>query len=65
LVFRGVDGGPLDLNNTATVVRRHLQQAGVARARLYATGTNMLRFGTHSFRHSFTTRSLALGKTDD
>jgi integrase len=37
----------------------------VKRPRLYQKGTNTLRFGTHGFRHSFATRSLATGKTDD
>ena len=39
--------------------------AALSDMRLFAKGKNTLRFGTHAFRHSFTTRSLALGKTDD
>ncbi len=46
-------------------IRDDLTNAGVARARLFDRGENTLAFGTHGFRHSFTTRSLANGKTDD
>ncbi len=64
-VFVGVDGSELDLANMAKLARFHLEKAGVTRKRLFTKGANTLRFGTHSFRHSFVTRSLANGKTDD
>ena len=65
LVFLHLDGSELDLGNLAKLARLHLEKAGVGRARLFQKGTNMLRFGAHSFRHSFATRSLANGRTDD
>ena len=65
LVFVGTNGEGLDVERMAERVREHLRLAGVTRSRLFAKGTNTLRFGTHGFRHSFTTRSLARGRTDD
>ncbi len=65
LVFTLEDGSPLNLDHLADRVREDLRKAGVARARLFDKGENTLAFGTHGFRHSFTTRSLANGKTDD
>src|SRR5213075_1591234 len=37
----------------------------VTRARLFQKCKNTLRFGAHAFRHSFATRSLATGRSDD
>jgi len=65
LVFTTDDGMPLNLDHMASRIREDLAAAGINRARLFDQGTNTLRFGTHAFRHSFTTRSLANGKTDD
>ncbi|HEY3235879.1 MAG TPA: tyrosine-type recombinase/integrase [Polyangiaceae bacterium] len=65
LVFVDENGSALNVDHMSTKVRTHLRRAGVARERLFTKGTNTLRFGTHGFRHSFTTRSLANGKTDD
>ena len=65
LVFTTADGMPLNLDHMANRIRDDLETAGVLRARLSDRGVNTLPFGTHAFRHSFTTRCLANGKTDD
>ncbi len=49
----------------AEIVRKRLDQAGLDRPALHTKGTNTRRFCTHGFRHSFTTRHLANGKTED
>ncbi len=62
------DGRVFELSTShhhADRVRLHLAKAGIVRGRLHSRGTNTLRFGVHGFRHSFVTRSLALGKSDD
>ncbi len=64
LVFQDGEGG-LNVDHMSSKVQKHLKAAKVSRVRLFTKGTNTLRFGTHAFRHSFTTRNLALGKTDD
>ncbi len=65
LVFTDAKGLPLNLDHMADRIRDDLKAAGIARARLFDRGENTLAFGTHGFRHSFTTRSLANGKSDD
>ena len=65
LVFCNLDGSPLDIDRMAETIRDDLALAGIKRQALFRKGENSLRFGTHAFRHSFTTRSLANGKTDD
>ncbi len=65
LVFVELSGKALDLDRMAERIREHLELADVKRARLFSKGKNTVRFGTHGFRHSFTTRALASGKTDD
>ena len=65
LVFVTAKGEGLETERMAETIRVHLERADVKRARLFAKGKNTVRFGTHGFRHSFTTRSLAGGKTDD
>jgi integrase len=64
-VFVDEAGGTLNLDHMAERIRDDLKRSGVTRARLFTKGTNTLPFGTHAFRHSYTTRSLANGKTDD
>jgi integrase len=65
LVFTDLKGLPLNLDHMADRIRDDLKAAGIARKRLFDRGENTLAFGTHGFRHSFTTRSLANGKSDD
>jgi len=65
LVFIDENGGPLDLDNFADRVRDHLRAAELDRADLYSTGPLKRPFGTHCFRRSFVTRSLALGRNED
>ncbi len=64
LVFSDKDV-PINTDHMARKIRAHLENSEVKRPRLFSKGTNTLRFGTHGFRHSFATRSLANGKTDD
>ncbi len=64
-VFCNLDGSLLDIDRMAETIRSDLTLAGITRQALFRKGENSLRFGTHAFRHSFTTRSLANGKTDD
>ncbi len=65
LVFVEANGGALTAQHMADRVRGHLADAGIDRADITSTGPNKGRFGTHCFRRSFATRSLAGGKGDD
>ena len=65
LVFIEENGGAFELNHLADAVRTHLADAEITRADLTSVGPLKRRFGTHSFRRSFVTRSLALGKNED
>jgi integrase len=58
-------GMPLNVDHMTGRIRADLEKAKVTRARLFEREENTLPFGTHSFRHSFTTRNLANGKPDD
>ncbi len=64
-VFTDQHGRPLQLDHLAETIRAHLKEAGLERADLYSSGPNKGAFGTHSFRRSFVTRSLAIGRNED
>ncbi len=64
-VFSEKPGMPVDRDNLAKLVRRHLKQAGVRRPELFERTAVRGAFGTHSFRRSFVTRALASGRTED
>jgi integrase len=64
-VFTDEHGRPLSLDHLADRVRADLKRAGLTRADLFSKGPNKGQFGTHCFRRSFVTRSLALGKNED
>ncbi len=63
LVFVDEFGGALTRDDQAQTLRRHMwlrrhmRQAGLTRPELYEKGKNGERFGLHSFRRSFVTRS--------
>jgi integrase len=65
LVFIDENGGPLEVDHMADRVRAHLVAAKLDRADLTSTGPLKGAFGTHCFRRSFVTRSLALGRNED
>ncbi|MCC6901783.1 MAG: protein kinase [Polyangiaceae bacterium] len=64
-VFTDDHGRPLTIERMAERCREHLQLAGIHRPDLFSTGANKGRFGTHGFRRSFVTRSLAIGMAED
>jgi integrase len=64
-VFTDEHGRPVTLDHTADVVRAHLEKAKLARPDLFSEGPNKGRFGTHCFRRSFVTRSLANDRSED
>ena len=55
-VFQDGENG-LNIDHMSNKVQKHLKAALVSRVRLFTKGKNTLRFGTHAFRHSFTTRN--------
>jgi integrase len=65
LVFTDEHGRELQIAHLAEMARAQLGAAGLTRPDLHSRGPNKGRFGTHSFRRSFVTRSLALGKGED
>ncbi len=65
LVFVDESDAEIDPDHLSTIVRRDLERAGVKRADLTSSGPNKGRFGVHSYRRSFVTRNLALGKNED
>jgi hypothetical protein len=64
-MFVNVWGKPIQNHNMAALVREHLSMAKITRVDLFSEGKNKGRFGTHCFRRSFVTRSLATGKGED
>jgi integrase len=64
-VFVERDGSRIDFEHLAAILRADLKTAGVIRAELFEKGPTRMRFGIHGLRHSFVTRSLATGKTED
>jgi len=64
LVFVDEYDHPIGLDHLAEKIRGFLEAAGIDRPALFERGKNRGRFGTHSFRRSFVTRSLANGKTE-
>ncbi len=64
-LFIDENGGPLRLDHMAHRVRRHLKLAELSRPDLTSTGKNKGAFGTHCFRRSMITRSMAQGKPED
>jgi integrase len=62
LVFVDNYDRPISLDHLAARIRDFLRAAGVDRPALFDRGKNRGRFGTHSFRRSFVTRSLANGR---
>jgi integrase len=65
LVFVDEAGDGLRAPHIAKLLRDHMQAAGLTRDALFSQGTLRGRFGLHSFRRSFITRSLSLGKGED
>jgi integrase len=64
-VFVDENGGAVNVDHLADKLRRWMQGAALDRGDLYTEGPNKGQFGTHCFRRSFVTRSLALGKNED
>ena len=64
-VFTDEHGRPLSLDHMADLLRIHFKKAGLKRADLTSRAKLKQPFGVHSFRRSFVTRSLALGKNED
>ena len=64
-MFVELDGSRIDFEHLAAILRADLEAAGVIRAELFEKGPTRMRFGIHGLRHSFVTRSLATGKTED
>ena len=64
-VFVELDTDGLDVEHLAQRLRDHLWSVGVRRHELHNQGTNRGRLTLHTLRHSFVTRALALGKTED
>jgi integrase len=64
-VFTDEHGRPLQLDHIADVCRADLRLAGLTRADLYTQGPLKGHFGTHCFRRSLVTRSLANGVSED
>jgi integrase len=65
LVFLEPDTDGIDVDHLAACVRRHLLAAEIRRHELHEKRVNSGRFNAHCFRHSFVTRSLAIGHTED
>lgn len=64
-VFVELDGGRIDFEHLAGVLRADLKKAGITREELFEKSHTRMRFGVHGLRHSFVTRSLASGKNED
>jgi len=56
---------PISIDHLAEKVRDYLTAAGIDRPALFERGKGRGRFGTHSFRRSFVTRSLANGHPEE
>ncbi len=65
LVFVAPNGEQVDIDHLAERIRADLKRADVTRTELFSKGKNWGRFGAHCLRHSFVTRSLANGATED
>ena len=64
-VFVELDGARIDFEHLAATLRDDLKLAGITRPEIYEKSATRMRFGVHGIRHSFVTRSLAIGKTED
>ncbi len=64
-VFAELDGRRIDFEHLAGILRDDLQKAGITRAELFENSRTRMRFSVHGLRHSFVTRSLATGRTED
>jgi hypothetical protein len=65
LVFARPDEPVVDFEHLADRVREHIAAAGLTRPELLQGSAKRRHFTAHCLRHSFVTRSLANGKTDD
>lgn len=64
-VFVELNGTRIDFEHLAATLRADLKRAGVSRSEIFEKSATRMRFSVHGLRHSFVTRSLAVGKTED
>ena len=64
-VFAGEKGTVPNLDHLAAQLRDDLKEVGVSRQELFEAHGGWGRFNVHTLRHSYVTRSLALGVTED
>ncbi len=64
-VLAGEHGTVPDIDHLAAQLREDLKTAGVTRQELFVAHGGWGRFNAHTLRHSYVTRSLALGLPED